>query len=252
MHHPITDTHIHIIPNVDDGADDMRMALRMLKSSADQGVRRTFATPHNVAFDYGADYCYKAIKYLERQAQRNHIPMELYMGCEIFCEPSQMGHILDQLDNDVYPTMNGTNYVLIEFNPYKATFPEVYYCVERLRSARYIPIFAHVERYADTFGDRMHLDYFKSIGCKMQVNLYSFVEEEFEPVRSVAQALLEYKMIDFIGTDAHKTYIRPPMVENGVYYILEHTDWEYARKILVENAQEMLIKNKRKKYRYED
>ncbi len=248
MHHPITDTHIHIIPSVDDGAESMLMALRMLKSSADQGVRRTFATPHNVAFDYGGEYCHKALRALQKQADRNHIPMELYMGCEIFCEPSQMGHILDQLDNDVYPTMNGTRYVLVEFNPYSATFAEVYYCIQRLRSARYIPIFAHVERYADTFGDRMHLEFFKEMGCLLQVNLYSFEEEEFEPIREVSKALLHYRMIDFIGTDAHKTYIRPPMVERGVYYILEHTDWEYAKRILLDNAQELLINNKRKDF----
>ncbi|MEE0969037.1 MAG: CpsB/CapC family capsule biosynthesis tyrosine phosphatase, partial [Clostridia bacterium] len=40
--------HIHIVPNVDDGAANLAMSLEMLKMAYNQGVRNIFCTSHNV------------------------------------------------------------------------------------------------------------------------------------------------------------------------------------------------------------
>ena len=48
MEQRITDTHIHIVPNVDDGAVDLTMALEMIKMAYEQGARNIFCTSHNV------------------------------------------------------------------------------------------------------------------------------------------------------------------------------------------------------------
>ena len=47
----MTDIHMHLIPGVDDGAEDEQMALLMLLRAKDQGIRAVFATPHSSAFD---------------------------------------------------------------------------------------------------------------------------------------------------------------------------------------------------------
>ena len=45
------DIHMHLIPGVDDGADNTEDALRMALRAYDQNVRTIFATPHSSAFD---------------------------------------------------------------------------------------------------------------------------------------------------------------------------------------------------------
>ena len=42
----LTDFHSHCLPNMDDGAANVQMAVAMLRSSAEQGVTRVMATPH--------------------------------------------------------------------------------------------------------------------------------------------------------------------------------------------------------------
>lgn len=40
------DFHTHILPGVDDGAENIETALAMLREEAVQGVNQVFATPH--------------------------------------------------------------------------------------------------------------------------------------------------------------------------------------------------------------
>ena len=45
------DIHIHVIPEVDDGADHIEEAMEMIDIAARQGVDAFIATPHSSAFD---------------------------------------------------------------------------------------------------------------------------------------------------------------------------------------------------------
>lgn len=46
------DIHIHVIPEVDDGADHIEEAMEMIDIAARQGVDAFIATPHSSAFDF--------------------------------------------------------------------------------------------------------------------------------------------------------------------------------------------------------
>ena len=42
----IIDIHTHVLPGIDDGAENWDMSMEMLKIAWDSGVRRVIATPH--------------------------------------------------------------------------------------------------------------------------------------------------------------------------------------------------------------
>ena len=42
----IIDVHSHILPGVDDGAQDWDTSMQMLVQSSKEGVRKVIATPH--------------------------------------------------------------------------------------------------------------------------------------------------------------------------------------------------------------
>ena len=50
MPNRLIDIHTHILPAVDDGAEDQNMSLLMLLRAKEQGITHIFATPHSSAF----------------------------------------------------------------------------------------------------------------------------------------------------------------------------------------------------------
>lgn len=46
------DIHMHLLPGMDDGAEDMEMALVMMIRAKQQGISQIIATPHSEAFHF--------------------------------------------------------------------------------------------------------------------------------------------------------------------------------------------------------
>jgi len=134
----MTDIHMHLIPGVDDGAMDMEMALMMLLAK-DQGISRIIATPHSEAFHFSNEDIRVIFHRLTATAVKICPDAELYLGCEVYCETDIMEQILELLDSGLYPTLNGTQYVLMEFSQW--VYPEnTVPCVKALVNAGYKPI----------------------------------------------------------------------------------------------------------------
>ena len=140
------DIHIHVIPEVDDGADHIEEAMEMIDIAARQGVDAFIATPHSSAFDFEPNNVRRQYNLLRGSAARRKKPVQICMGAEILCFESDMDEILHLLRNGAYPTMNGTRYVLAEFFS-NASRNAIIYCLHRFLEAGYCPIMAHAERY---------------------------------------------------------------------------------------------------------
>lgn len=233
------DIHMHLIPGVDDGAEDEEMALLMLLQAKDQGIRAVFATPHSTAFDEDPAGTKEAYRQLRARAARIFPEIRLYPGCEIYCETGRMRWVLAGLESGKYPTMNETKFVLMEFSQWvmpENTSP----CVEALVNAGYTPIIAHMERYQYLRDNMALVDQFRELGAKIQLNAYSLFDEMDDSSKNWARRLVLEKKADFLGTDAHRTYHRPPSAEMGLTWLYENADPEYADAISRGNASSFL------------
>lgn len=233
------DIHMHLIPGVDDGAEDIMMSLMMLLRAKEQGITEIFATPHSCAFDGTPEFVRSQFQQLQTQAGRMFPNIKLHLGCEVLCDSDDMTGVLTALRSGRYPTMNGTNYVLTEFSMWvspEATLPRV----EALVKAGYIPIIAHMERYKYLRGNMELVEKFRKAGALLQINAYSLQEEPEETIRSWARQLVLERKVDFLGTDAHKTYHRPPSAISGLNWLYENADKTYADAIVFGNAKQCL------------
>lgn len=236
---PMIDIHMHLVPGVDDGAQDMEMALVMLDRARQQGITRIIATPHNDAFDASGERIHLTFRKLSATAAKLCPDVKLYLGCEVFCEAQDMDRILDALRSGLYPTLNGTDSVLMEFSPWvrpEGTVP----CVEALVRAGYQPIIAHMERYPHLRQDMALVDRFRELGARIQVNAYSLFDEGEDSIRHWARRLVQAQKADFLGTDAHRTYHRPPSAANGLTWLYENIEPAYANALAWKNALELL------------
>jgi len=233
------DTHMHLVPGMDDGAEDLEMALVMMIRAKQQGISQIIATPHSEAFHFSKEDGRVIFQRLMNTAAKICPEVKLYLGCEVYCEADIMEQVLELLDRGVYPTMNGTKYVLMEFSQWvysENTIP----CVEALLSAGYKPIIAHMERYTYLRDNMELVGRFRELGAQIQLNTYSLFDEMDASVKSWARRLVLERKVDFLGTDAHRTYYRSPSAKDSLNWLYENVDRAYADAVAWENAQKLL------------
>ena len=238
--HRVIDIHSHILFGIDDGADTIAESLEMLKMAEKQGVKNVFCTSHHwqaESSDYDLNF-----DLLKEKIISEGIDIKLHKGMEILCEDDRyFPETLRDINNGTVKTLNGTDYLLLEMSPFMSA-EEIYECVNTVfeQTGKKV-VLAHIERYSVLDGEDSVIAQLKELGCLFQINAYSLVNEKYERIRSFARKLLAQKLVDFIGSDAHRVNHRPPEILSGVDYIYENCDEEYADAVCFRNAERMLL-----------
>ncbi len=118
--HGLFDIHCHLIPGVDDGAQDLEETRKLLRMEYEQGVRNIIATPHyrDQMFDTPIRTVRSQFALVEKCVQEfnqelaKEDRMRIYLGCE-FHANMQMSRMLDE---GRVSTMADSGYVLVEFS----------------------------------------------------------------------------------------------------------------------------------------
>lgn len=228
--HRIADIHCHVLPGIDDGAVDIDMAMDMLRSADSQGVCDIFCTSHSWGFreNYSSQ-----LESLRKRAEQEGLQIRLHSGCEIAC----CEEILQSVTAAVADcTMNGTDFAMLEFYP-DAEPEEIFGCIEHImNNTGCRTILAHAERYEKLGSAPDVLERITGLGCLIQINAYSLVEERNQRIKAFARRLLDQRLVTFIGSDAHRTTHRPVNIASGVQYIYACCEKEYAQAVCFDNA----------------
>ena len=109
------DIHSHILPGMDDGAEDTQEMLEMARMAVSCGVTMMVATPHvnfpGVYDNYYDDSYIETFRWTETKLREAEIPLQLCMGMEVFVTPDVPELIRDK---KLIPINNG-HYMLVEF-----------------------------------------------------------------------------------------------------------------------------------------
>lgn len=235
----MVDIHMHILPCVDDGARDMDMALAMLREAEREGIGTIVATGHSYAYALDPQKPRRQYQALCRAAEEAGISVRLLPGMEMYCHPDIVETCLAHLQSGVFCTLNGSSLVLTEFDTHGVTESDAVVCMEQLLSAGYVPVIAHVERYA--FANPASVEHWRRMGALIQINAYSIAEDSSEQRKNLTRALLEAQLVDFLGSDAHRMRYRSPRVQTGVAFLYEHYEPSYADAIVWKNAERQIV-----------
>jgi protein-tyrosine phosphatase len=194
------DIHNHVLPGIDDGAQDLEQSAFLLQGLVDLGFQEIIATPHTAAGLYLNSPA--SISAAFETVQSASIPEQVYL--KGFATEYMLDDYFDRLIPSgllCLPNPGNHRYVLVEF-PYMDLPYHWHDSLFALRKAGYIPILAHPERYAYIKPDDM-LSRFRDTGILFQLNLLSLGGYYGKPVKQVADLYMQEGLYDFAGSDAH-------------------------------------------------
>ncbi len=207
------DIHTHILPGIDDGADDTSVSAEILSMEAAQGVKEVVFTPHYYGKVTAEEFLSKRKAAYERVKSVLPRGMKTRCGAEIF-----LTGVNDPTDETICAlAIEGTKYVLFEL-------PDSTRWSQRLldrisdfmEETGYTPIIAHVDRYKETLENPEMVTYLVQMGCLIQLNTDAFIKK---PIRRFAIALLKHGLVHCIGTDAHSAGRRAPNYDEAKEFI---------------------------------
>ena len=236
---PVTDIHAHLIPGIDDGSCDIEMTMEMISSAYRQGVRGILITPHAVDLVH-TDILKKGWDEIRKRCGEQYPDLSLGIGSEIYLDPDYMEDYIECLRLGSILSLNGTKYVLTEFSQRKIPFEDIKICVTQLTDAGWIPVIAHAERYIKSYRGIEDVRWLKEQGCLIQINLYSIATDTNPERQEFTRQMIEDKLVDFLGSDAHRMDHRPPKIANGMKALAGMADPEYVRRIAYKNAGNLL------------
>ena len=238
------DIHSHIIYGADDGAGSLKEAVRLLELDEEEGAAAVFATPH-----YGKENGYapdaagvmQTFERLKERAAEEVPEVKLYLGTEWYCA----WNLGDRIRRREAFRMNDTEYVLTEFLEYSGEHDgadKILTNLKELKKQGFRPILAHPERYKAMQEDWDLAKRVCDLGVLLQVNAYDLELNWKIRTKELAQWLAEERMISFIGSDMHGVYNgkRVPKMKEGVRWLYENTDKEYAEAVCFGNAERLL------------
>lgn len=231
------DIHTHILPGVDDGAQDLSQSLALLKSAYSQGTGALILTPH-----YRGRYQKNVSSRLNRvfrelleAAQKECPGLQLYLGCEVGYELD----VSEKIASGKVLTLNGTQYVLLEFQ--KGTFhTRILDGVLEVLNFGYIPIIAHAERY-DAFREHPQLaEEVTRLGALLQLNADSILGKCGFRISRYCHKLLKKRLAHFVATDAHELKSRKPDLKLCYEKLQKKYGKEYADALFIHNGRTVL------------
>jgi protein-tyrosine phosphatase len=222
------DIHCHVLPGLDDGADDLEASLALARAAAAEGVTKLVATPHvDTVHDYDLDQIGLRTGEVNAALAREEAPIVVLSGAEI--APDRLGELDDRQLS--WLGLGGGTCLLIEC-PYRGPVPFLDDAVLDLQARGFQPILAHPERSPIFQSNLSRLGALVEQGILCSIDAGSLIGRFGSRPRSAALKLLGEGLAHNVASDAHDLHRRPPGIsaafeaaERELPGIAEQADW---------------------------
>lgn len=201
----MVDFHCHILPGVDDGAQNLSESIEMAKVAAQQGIRTIVATPHhkNNRYENDKQSILTRVEELNRVLRDEKIDINVLPGQEVRI----YGELAEGYDLGEILPVNHTQYVLVEFSSsHVPRYTETLFY--DLQNKGLIPVIVHPERNQEIIENPEILYNLVQKGALSQVTAGSLIGNFGKKIKNFSFQLVEANLTHFIASDAHNTRSR--------------------------------------------
>ncbi len=228
------DIHCHILPAFDDGAKDLKTALKMAQIAVEDGITHVCCTPHIYPgmYDNNTTNITQAVENFRTKLKDNEINLTLAVGADI----QHVAEMVTRLHDGSMPSINNSQYVLFE-PPHHIAPPHFESSVYDVLSAGYTPLITHPERLSWI---ETHYDEFRRVagkGAWMQLTAGSLAGHFGKRVKYWAEKMLDEGFVYVLATDAHNVTRRAPRLSEGYEAALKFVDEQEARAMVFDRPK---------------
>ncbi len=225
----MVDIHSHILWGLDDGADTLETALRMLQAAHEAGTTDIVATPHaNSKYAFQPEVIAQRIAELESELAGK---LKLHRGCDFHLSYE---NIEDAIANPRKYTVNGKWFLLVEFADLHV--PQATSSIlDRLMTNDMFPIITHPERNPILSHKMDELAKWVERGSFVQVTAKSLEGGFGGTARDAAWKMLSRGIVHFIASDCHDPEYRSPRLDRAFELVSNKLGKENAELLFVAN-----------------
>lgn len=229
------DIHSHPLPDTDDGAKTLKVAVEMCRMAAADGITHLVATPH-CSFEYAFNPEENQTKINQLQSAIGDTP-KLLLGCDFHLSYDSIRELIEYRTRF---TINRTGYVLVEFDDHFVAeqMDSVFY---ELQMEGLTPILTHPERNPVCRRKPEALYTWATRGCLIQVTAQSYTGGFGHEAQRFAEQLLGRNLLHFFASDAHDAKYRPPVL-SPCYQKVVATRGKAMADLLLKRNPEAVIK----------
>lgn len=229
------DIHCHILPGVDDGAEDITISQKMIDRMSEIGITDVIVTPHyrRHMFHYPEEKIEEVFQLVQEYAASKQI--HLYPGCEYHVDHD----IFENLASKRIHSLADTHYVLTEYS-YSSDLDRILNYTQELLMRGWHPIIAHIERYEVFQRKPLLVEEVVDAGALVQVNADAVLGLDGRILKKTTKKLLDHELVDFIASDAHDLDERSTHMEECFVYIRKKYGDETADTLFEHNARRII------------
>lgn len=231
------DTHAHILPGLDDGAETMAHTQRMLEKAIDERLTGIIATPHAFHPNFSTNLALlrKKLELVNSYIAQEQLPITIYSGQE--CRLNEK--LLEKLQAKEALTLADSRYVLMEL-PSSGIPAYTVPIIQQLIAHDYVPIIAHVERNQGIIEKPERLKKLLIHGALAQVTAGSIAGSFGKGIQRTAMSLLDANLVHVYGSDVHSLDKRPFLFNEGLNYLEKKKHYDMID-IFLENNKRILL-----------
>ncbi len=223
------DIHSHLLPQIDDGAQDWDESLAMIRQAIRDGIEGAICTPHvlNVLDEPFESKLLFKFQQLKELIDRHQLKFKVWLGSEIHCQA-----VFNSFSKVV--TLNDTQKYLLMELPLGELPADTGDKLFKLNLDGITPVLAHPERNSAVIQKLEVAFQFIQQGALVQLNAGSLNGDFGRTVKKTAFEMMNHDMVHFVASDCHNAGSRPMLLGKAFQVVADR--WGKAKAVLLFTA----------------
>lgn len=233
------DLHCHLLPGIDDGAQNISDSIALAKAASDSGITHVVCTPHihEGYFDNDIDIISSTHEIFKAALVREGIPLKSYFAAEVRINP----RIVTLANTKRLPFLGYLNdkpVLLLEL-PHSHIPAGTEQLINWLKKNNILPMIAHPERNREILANYSKANWLRGKGVLFQLTAGAITGTFGERVQRCVYKLLDDGFADIVATDAHNLHKRPPELAGAYTRLSKNYGNASAEDLCVNNPYEI-------------